>query len=1527
MADIHAVNQALANNPKLASNPSAAQAVISSADPVATAPVISHSLNATTTQQVIQDNAAQGDNTNFWQKTFGGAAKIVMGGLNWLNKPLQEVQRDYRYIHSVYTNYGIFDGLVATGLVTGGAALGSFLGPGGTALGAGAAATLERKFLGHTIYDKALADSENPNYQVSAGRDFSHLLGQLPGLGTLQNTNKGLGKAVSGITDVASVFAMDPLVALGGIRTAVRSGDFLIDGKLIKSANLLKKMVSPQAVDNFFERNSLRMTSADQVQKLYEAGKSTNAADFAFGSAGKQYHRALDELATLASGENAVGSIVSKYPGLQNLANVMVTGEKVTAEDIHHVFMQTKWDQDFAAMHATAGIDAVPSRTVLRAAVSKVSDSLKQKGGVADDLYLRANQVGFLIPRMTHAATIGPDGVVTAAADKTLVTPVAYRAIKALNPFDSKARKELADGMISAVAGKVRTFSGYMPYEVGDDLKMISTKSFDPNGSSAPQIVYRVARYSMGERMARQKVSEFVAGDIGAKKIIWSGMNHEMIKAAGIIDDPQYLKNLTNKIQMSIDTPLEFGNYGVGHTLGTEASIAETATGKHLQGVAEHHVGRFAIPDFREIKLAMRQTNAYGALYGKLDNFAANYTDGIFKPLALLTGGFGIRIAASEIIPQIFRFGSVDVVKAKIAGAAQKMNYKLIAGEDDAIAHNAALALSGGTMPKASDWIKAQQKVEGAKVRKVIAAAIGKAGTESDMELAAKIAMATKGHMATGATLTGKGVYGDTREQLEQIINVYAQAGKKTKLAPTGDWISYISGDSQFPVHYATQLKLASNSVSQRQMASELYDLVKNGTPSDKAILIVEKKELARILKKEYDPASPTGIGKNLPAGQDLYSRERKVLAGYGNEDPAAFAHRKADIVHGLFAGPNGEINMDILGKVVKGEKVTVDEIRNTPINLKPMAVAGEKFDPVIGENLLSKIINNGFEKVIDPIINNLSRQTLFFNHVKNELASMDSPVAKGFFTEDEALRLAMTRATNAMLPQIHNVALRTQFGVLTRNFLPFYFAQEQAMRRAGTLITTNPAAFRQYQLYQQGLNNPGFVETDSLGQKHINIPIVGELGASVINAMATMGMPVVGGLPITATGNLESLRTVLPEFSMPGVSPFASIALNSLAQIDPGLDRYIKGVVGGAGFNRSLMDQLIPNSPMRNAFKALSANEQESSFYNAMIASLASAQYHGQMPSPDSSPVEKQAFLDRIKNNARSILWVKALTSIWSPLSPAITQEDLGLRDEFYSLLKQKSQVTGQNMSFAEALGTFLAKHGNSAISYTVGKTEAAVPGAMMPYTTEAINWIENNKALLNSKNATGAAFLIPQVTSLGGDAQAIHDEIIKMHLRSNKTPQEFMNAVYISAGNNYIYSQKPAHDKAMAELKAAGQSQVDERAAWSDFTKNYGVMNPIWEADYSSPVRTQNAVHAVEQLQNLFSSTNPPKGQQADLVAGLLRDWVTHAQTLQSYNSSFGQGAVNEEKDNWSKYLDTIAQKEPRLNSVINSVFRRLA
>ena len=1569
------MNVTLQNHPGLGQQPGLASDVATSANQDATATTVLHAANVSSFQQSVQDNAANTNSQGVWQSLFGGAAKVVTSGLAWLNKPLQQIQQDYKFIHSVWVRHGALEGLMAAAGVAGGATLGAFTaGPEGIGLGADVAAEVERgvgSLFGRTYRD-SLSDATNPNYQVSFGRDLSNAVAHVPGLGDLKNTNTGVGKVLSGLGDAAFDFNLDPLVAGGNLRTGI------VQGKLLKTeeGRLVTTAAGPfrglmNGITDFLGKNSLRVFSPDQLDSLYQAGKNNNVVNVIAGNAGAKYVRGLEDIAdTLNDAKKttfAQADIAQKYPGLQGMVQYLKPageGAKVTAEDVHKVFMQATYDQEFMKNFSVNGAAMVPNRTVIRAALSNVADKMRQWDS-NDELYLLGNQANFFVPRRANKLTLetnadtGMQQVVNTGVQQNIM-PVALR------PWSGDTWK-------SAIAGKVRTFSGYLPYNIDTKTLDLSNTQFDPNDPASAISVYRIARFSMSDQLAKQMTTQFINGNIADKKDIYTGLLNEMYKAAGLPDDPALAQRIMDKSAELVHGPIDKVNYGTGFISDNRASVAEFDGKSTPQGRFLDQRGMFTMPNFYAVKSAMREMGTYGKLYGKVDDFGRRYIDKAFKPLALLTGGFGIRIAASELIPAIFRFGSLDVAKAKIAGAAAKMNYKLADKEDLAILENAIHAVSEGTdfktymrnlknaydvdelptiMPKASDAYKLYNEegpqaalaslAEGQKgiVRKTVSKGLTKLASEQDLDLAARIAIATRGHMATGATFTGYGIPAEQQEWMRQMVEILGEDSKRRFATPTGDFSSFTNADPQFALHYFTELSKSATTVSRRQIVSDALAELKSGASPDEAWGIARLKDEARIRKVEYNPENPSVFGK--PTTQDPYADERKVMAGYVNEDPTKFAADRVDIMRNLFTGRTGEeagtglatnkVNQKFMEKIAAGKKPTLEEIKKLDPELLPKSVAGQRYNIFPGPNLTQRITNHGFEYMIDPIINNLSRQPLFFNHVKNEMRSLQYAVDTGRISEEEATRLAMTRASFAMVPQIHNTALRTQFSVLANNFLPFYFAQEQAMRRAGSLILSNPDAFRRYQLVQQGMNNPGFVETDANGNRIVTVPYIGELGSMVLNAASSMGLPVVGGLPVNITGNLQSLKTVLPELNVPGVSPFVSIAANSLGSIDPNMEREIKKLTGGGGFSTSLFDQLMPNSLARTVYHAVNANETETTFYNAMMASMASAMYHGQVPPPDASPLEQQAFLDRIKNNAKSIMIMKAIVGAVSPLSPAVTQEDLGLRNEFYKILDSKSPVTGKPMTYPEALDVFLKEHGTGAISYTISKTEGAVQGATMPYTDQAIQWIQNNSALLNGKNAVGAAFLVPQTTSGSGDAQAIHDEIIKMHLRENKTPQQFLTSYYVAAGNNYIAAQRIAHDNAMTALKAAGQSQTQERANWNAYVTAYGKMNPLWWDDYSSTARTHVAQVAANDMQQLFAGKSLQQitkeyGQQAGLVAQLYSDWNNHNNALAQLRlNGSNTGGITAEKENWQTYVKSIAQQVPQLNTVVNTVFARL-
>ena len=1471
------INKALSDNPHLKNSPALASDVVKSPDPIATAPVISHAATMSGVQQASQDYAAENANPTHW---YDGLVHGATAALESLSKPLHEVQRDYKYIHSLYTRHGIFIGTLGTLAVAAGATIGTLVGgPMGGVAGADLAGMGLRKIGGNLDeFRDSYADSENEKYKVSMGRDVANLLG------AHGNTDKGWGKFVSGAVDAGMDVYLDPIMKLGAISKVTKSGDWLAQsGKRIPWA---MKSVGMQ---EFLGRNSLKVFSGDQLESVYRAGESAGPLSF---SAGAQYHRALNELKNMDA-----GAIIAKYPELAGSASEM--GKAKTAEEIHKIFKVDQFTAEELGKSAIAGTPVIPSRSVARGAMSKVSDKLRQPFAdtLDDTAYDYRNAANFFVPRNLFN-------------DQKFIAPLVFR------PLSKQA-------FASAVAKKTRTFSGYQPFAIDSKTLELSTTKFDPMDPASIQGIYRVMRFSMGDKVAQNVAGAYAdaikVGDSAEARRIYVDGLHEMFKAAGLPNDSHLVEDLLDHMHMKGEGTIGSQTYGHGFQQGDDVSLVSNADSTSAAGLHTHHAGMWAYPDFRQVKLAMRSMGNAGKVYGHVDEFVSkNWTDSIFKPFALLTAGFGLRIAASELIPTVIRNGSVEVVKSKVAGAAAKMNYKLAANEDEHIMSNAMLALSGGGSMK--DYLetqaaKAAKKSTGKSIKATTARRLSALANDDDVELASQIAIATQGHMASGATMAGHGTESDFIEKQRQYMDLLGQRVKRAKVEnPDGKYDSYSAHNEHFDIHWLLQLQKASQNISQRAMTADALRLLKSGKTQDETWAEVARLEEARI--KGVDPIS----GAPLAPAADLYAPERRVLSRYKNQDASEFAFHRADDMRNTLTGSDGTFH-DAFATAIAGKaKVNLRQLRGIDSAAKPKAIIGPELENYVGPNVMNRIIQGGFKKVIDPIVGNLSRQPLFFLHTKESMAFYKPMVEAGKISEETALRLAMTRATHAMLPQIHNIALRTQFSVLARNFLPFYFAQEQAMKRYIKLGADNPQAFREYQLIEQGMNDPGFTQTDDQGNKFVTLPFVGELGAGVMNAAASLGMPVVGNLPLTIKGDTKSLKTVLPEFTTPGTSPFVNLAGNTLVSFFPQLARPVKGVIGSRGFGATAIDTLIPSAPARAWFKALNANEQDATFHSAMLSAMAAANYHNQLPGPNASPTERQEFIDRIKNNARSILVIKGLLGTISPLSPQLSQEDPGLRDEFYKLVKEKND-------YPAALQEFLGAHGDNAISYTVARSEATIKGANMPYTDEAMNWMQANEGLLKSDRAVGAAFLLPQNASGAGDKQAIYDEVLKMHLRSRRTPQDFMDSIYVNAGNNGYYAAKDLHDQTIASAGDNAAWVKAENENWRSYVNDYKLANPIWADDFMSPEKRNIAVKAIDDLKALFANGQAPQDEQSKLVYDLMQDYAKHEETKNIIRGYRTETTLTQENDNWQAYLKQKSLDDPRLTTVINGVFRRLS
>jgi len=1465
--------------PTLARNPGAAVDVANSSNPQVTAQPVSHAINTVTTQSAINDYQNSTGTQSFWSKLGNG----ITSTLSWAAKPLNEIQKDYKFIHSVYTNNGFLPGFAATlGVIGGGVAGGLIAGPTGMAAGADAAGFAERKlaelFPG---YKKSIANSEDPNYKVSAGRDFSNALGEAAGAvgwdsasKALKSTDKGLfgsaGSFISGITDMGSDVTFDPFSIIGRFGQAMRGGGLL---KLDAAGATQVKyplMQSIPGVKNFLESQSGAVLTSDQMDAVRNGSG-------VFNSMSRTYNRAIQDIADTAknapSSAAAAGEIAAKYPQLGAAAAGRL-GSIDNVDDVHQ-FLKTQLY--FGELDGTlAGQAMLPSRTLLRANFTEpLQDTLK-------------------VNKLT--------------------------------------------------SGVYKTFSGYMPYSVDPITQKLSTTQFRWNAPDAATTVYRIARFGMGDEGAKEMAGKYAeavaANDINAARIIKNQTYFEALKAMGLPDNNALVQKAfeeTNKVdEVPVGTQI-YLTKPTGEPLGEYTAVDGTTK---VGGINPHHAqDMFNIPDFFAMKKATRDIGRISKVMGGADEWiASKYTNTIFKPLALATMGFGLRVAAAELIPTFARYGIINTFKSKLAASAAKANYDLVPGEAKHV-FPAALTALGMHLGIAPDTMAAGfPAFQAAKALGLKKAA--ELTAPQQLDRATELILANEGHILSEAVSPGHGSDASTAYQAGQAAHYYYQIQKNSPLfREVPEYTTYSADSPHFVPRYATNLQRASKEAVNRNVAKDFINQVGNTSKLQIEDDIDKMSQhqaymnmRERLIDAEHKRILATREGNYKP-----YNDESKSLTRWVDQDPRAFAADRVDGALGMMIGKDGTVLKNVATNLANGDMTDLNELaamaRKSPKSM-PAAVAGpmlESYVPAGGIGAkISAIADLGHKKVLGPLVANLSREPLYLVHYSEAMTRFEPMIARGEITADQAIRFAQTQASYAMLPQIHNTALRNQFSQMARNFLPFYFAQEQSLKRAfRTLKDTSimsPAfsrGLRFYQLAEHALSDPTFMQTDSNGNKYVMLPGAGAFGEAIQNALGAFGVPIVSGLPITAKGSMTSLKSVLPELATPGVSPVLAISGNVLSSFFPEVAPLVKGTVGDIAWQRGVVDSLVPAPWMKNIVSAMTPVDINNAFNNAFASALTAAAYHNQLPDPTNinSPINQQ-FVDRIKNNTRSILMVKAVLGLLSPFAPAVSQEDAGLRDEFWNLVKQKG-------NFSDALFTFMGEHGSSAISYTVGRTDNAIPGATYPYVQGTVDYIKNNAQMFNDpKTQIGAFFLIPQDPN-AKNSQTVYNELVGMKLREQRTAPDLLKQQYIAQGDAIMSQQITDHTNIIKQAKDNFDKYTEkqENQRWAGILSQMQGTNPIWYDSYVHGNGKLNAQTAYNQLLTILNSPNAPQTPQAQLVQGLMNDYAKHAQTLNDYKTFNISGApVTIENENWQNHLLAVQQGEPRLQAVIKSVFSKL-
>ena len=1057
-------------------------------------------------------------------------------------------------------------------------------------------------------------------------------------------------------------------------------------------------------------------------------------------------------------------------------------------------------------------------------------------------------------------------------------------------------------------------------------------------------------KLGMGDRAAKKYVDMMYAADYaGRNNILANGALDTLTGHAGLelgprfastspqieeglnmITDPDLRQAIRDKID-GLFSPFqaeETGYFG-GKLDGTAFKPLVDSSGSRLAGaILQKDVPEVTLPNYREVHRVAEMLSAATAFTGKVDDFLADkYTDTFFKPWVLLTEGYASRISVAELIPNVLREGFVNMALAAIRGNAAALGLKIDSEEE----------------------LNAIQKVAWFLLKRV--------PNDQDMQDATASIMANSGYKQTRGLAAGHNLVDDGKDTVAAKQHMIRQwiEGLKKPASDENKKAGYLRDGDQYtlfgPKDYRASekhqiwLRAVTNDEPSREAATALVKVIKQGRTEDEQVAaatqaafnalqtIPEERRNAMIASKLREEGEPDTI-------HPLESWANRIV-----ENMRAATH-----------APDHTPNLDLLNGVIHQRTVPLSRLERIPLEDRPLGVPGHELIPVgpVG-GALGRITTIGFKRVINPTVNFLSRQPLYFTEYKKNMDILRDAVTRGDLSYEDAVAKASANATIDSIKYIHNLQDRTQLDALVRNWAPFFFAQEQAYRRVARLAVEDPGAFRRYQIMISGVHNIVSNVQDSDGNPYVAMPGAGYLGKGVVDILARIGIPTASVNPAGFGGTLSSANVVFPLSTgvRPELSPVVVIGEHMLANWFSDFGKEYKDfqpvtnpVVGamqyavgpqaaGSPLSTDVWQAIVPNGPLYDLIVPQAGNAGNTSFLSAMVQTLNSLDYQQQLavgkwtkdgskgpypsiiPPPNASPPEMQAFIDKVTNQTRIMFAMRSVLAAVSPIGADVTVNDFGLRADL------QAAITKEKGNLAAGYTLYLERYPD-ATAYETASTEGKIgPGSpTFQATQQAWDWYQANKGLVNQYPA--AMWLMPQADNNDPFSQSVFNNQVAAGLRTRETPMEHLNALYTAAGDARYFPALTAHSKA---VKAANGNRTilnAEYAKWDAWMQQFKAAYPVWWQNYNNGASTTGTAAAIDQLKLIYGAKQEPPGTQSMLVGKLLQSWNT-VETQYTAASNASDYATEQKRitDAWQSYLGSIATSYPSLKPIIQSVF----
>lgn len=551
----------------------------------------------------------------------------------------------------------------------------------------------------------------------------------------------------------------------------------------------------------------------------------------------------------------------------------------------------------------------------------------------------------------------------------------------------------------------------------------------------------------------------------------------------------------------------------------------------------------------------------------------------------------------------------------------------------------------------------------------------------------------------------------------------------------------------------------------------------------------------------------------------------------------------------------------------------------------------------------------------------------------------------------DEVGELAAVAAIREMMPFIDSHELKTQFAEYGRGLMPFWYAEENFMKRwARTLLDEGPAAIRKAQLGYMGLKEVGVIRSDEQGKDWFVYPGSTLLMEAVdklfwVGSLGQLDKDLlpVGAMFQTPTDSMfPGLTADKNRLGAPTFGPLLSLPMSLLSSFVPELKPMNIAMFGeqSASLNQNVLGQLVPQS-LRNFYDAAFAGDGNARYASAQLAAIAQLEATGHGLSDTASPGERDEFLRKVRDHARIIMVSRALTGFVTPGAPSAVVAGDSASITGLDMTNNKEIFSNTYQTLIKALGIeqgtikFLEIHPESNLedivnpmAFTVGQSTSA-SGAPLPATQIAMSFYDNNSQYFQTY-PDASPWLLPSDPNAKGERSAYaYDQQTISGLRRRRTPEQFLTAIKFKEASGTYFGMKKANADAIDLARLAGDTDEVRRlqAAWTVTAATYKALHPVFAQELEGGDGQERRKTVMAQMRIIINDPGAPNSPQLPELRRVMNQFDQYrAALLDAGVDTSMRGDARKEliKQTWSDWMEKMVIQYPSLQSFWQSVLR---